>query len=138
MRGLLADENVLGHMLYLCRLLARLDLWTILTDVQIEFVTFPQLGLHPGMADRRLWEFCQRNGWVLFTNNRNDDGPDSLEATLADSWQVGNLPVLTLADRARFGRDREYGERVASEIAELLFGIREGEYRDLQRIFVPR
>ena len=30
MRGLLADENVLGDLPFLCRLLARLDLWEIL------------------------------------------------------------------------------------------------------------
>jgi len=137
-RGLLADENVQGHLPYLFRLLDYLDLWTILTDVQIGFAVFPQLGLAPGMDDRPLWKFCQQDGWVLLTDNRNNDGPDSLEATLADSWQVGNLPVLTLADKARFERDRAYGERVASEIAEILFGIREGEYRDSQRIFIPR
>ena len=90
------------------------------------------------MDDRELWEFCQRNGWVLFTNNRNNDGPNSLQTTLAESWRVGNLPVLTLADRVKFDRDRAYGERVATDIADLLFGIREGEYRDLQRVFVPR
>ena len=138
MRGLLADENVQGHQQYLCRLLASLDLWVILTDVQIQFASFTELDLSPGMDDRKLWEFCQRNGWVLFTTNRNHDGPDSLQATLADSWQVGNLPVLTLADKAKFERDRAYGELVASEIAEILFGIREGKYRDLPRIFIPR
>jgi hypothetical protein len=138
LRGLLADENIEGDLPHLRRSLDRLDLWNVLVAVEIDFATFPQLGLLPGMPDRALWEFCQREGWVLLTDNRNKDGPDSLEATLSDSWRVGNLPVLTIADKAKFERNRTYAERVASEIDELLFGIREGEFRDLQRIFVPR
>jgi hypothetical protein len=138
LRGLLADENIEGDLSHLRRRLDRLDLWNVLVAVEIDFATFPQLGLLPGMPDRALWEFCQREGWVLLADNRNKDGPDSLEATLADSWRVGNLPVLTISDKAKFERHRAYAERVASEIAELLFGIREGEFRDLQRIFVPR
>jgi hypothetical protein len=137
-RGLLVDENVQGHLPHLRRFLDRLDLWSILVAVEIEFAAFPQLGLQPGMADRTLWEFCQREGWVLLTDNRNNDGHDSLEATLRDSWQTGNLPVLTIADKAKFERDRTYAEHAATQIAEVLFGIQGGKYRDLQRIFIPR
>lgn len=61
-----------------------------------------------------------------------------LEATLGDSWQIGHLPVLTLTDKDKFDRDRAYGERAASDIAEFLFDIRDGKYCESPRFYVPR
>ena len=73
----------------------------------------------------------------MFTENRNDDGPDSLEATLKDSWRNGLLPVLTLSNKGKFERDRDYAERVATDVAELLYGIGNEQYRDQPRLYVP-
>ena len=101
MRGLLADVNVQGHLLYLRHLLVTLDLWTVLAGLQLDLVTFADLGYPRDLDDRSLWEHCQQDGWVLFTENRNDDGDASLQTTLADSWQIGHFPVLTLANKAR-------------------------------------
>jgi hypothetical protein len=138
MRGLLADANVQGHLPYLHNLLKALELWPLLVELNLQVATFPDLDLAPELDDRSLWNFCQVGGWVLFTDNRNDDGPDSLEATLSDTWQMGLLPILTLSNRGRFEHDREYGERVASDVAEILFGIvQEQNYRDRPRIYVP-
>lgn len=137
MRGMLADVNVQGHMLYLRRLLESVGLWSVLAQVSLELATFAELGLPPNLDDRALWNFCQDQGWVLFTENRNHDGPDSLDATIADSWQDGQLPVVTLANKGHFERDRAYAEGVAIDIAELLFGIESNDYRDQPRIYVP-
>lgn len=137
MRGLLADVNVHGHLPYLGFILRRLELWPVLIQQKIEFATFNELQLPNDVKDRTLWNACQERGWVLLTDNRNDDGPDSLGATLADSWRVGQLPVLTLSSKARFERDTIYAERVASDIAELLFGIAHEEYCAQPRIYVP-
>jgi hypothetical protein len=138
MRGLLADVNVQGHLPYLRRLLEILDLWSILAEVHLEFATFTDLGLPRDLDDRFLWNRCQADGWVLFTENRNDDDENSLHATLADSWRMGHLPVLTLANKGRFDHSPWYAKRVATDVAELLFGIAQAEYRDQPRIFVPR
>ena len=138
MRGLLSDVNVQGHLPYIRLLLVKSDLWPILTDCDIDFVTLRDLGLPPSLDDRSLWDRCQRDQWVLFTENRNADGPDSLQATLADSWQRGHLPVLTLANKGRFEHSPGYALRVAKDLAELLFGIRSREYCDQPRIYVPR
>jgi hypothetical protein len=46
--------------------------------------------------------------------------------------------VLTLANKNRFQHDRSYAEQVATDVAELLFGVAQGEYRDEARIFIPR
>ncbi|HEV3137043.1 MAG TPA: hypothetical protein VGZ26_04050, partial [Pirellulales bacterium] len=98
---------------------------------------FSDLHLPDELEDRILWNYCQEHGWVLFTDNRNKDGPNSLEATLAESWQSGNLPVLTLSNKKTFEYSDEYQDRVGKDIAELLFGLYDGEFRDLRRIFVP-
>jgi hypothetical protein len=137
MRGLLADVNVQGHLRYLRHLLVALDLWIVLVESHLDLVTFADLALPRDLNDRELWNRCQQDGWVLFTENRNDDGPDSLQSTLTDSWRDRHLPVLTLSNKARFEHSREYAERVASDVAELLFGIAEEQYRDQPRIYVP-
>ncbi len=72
-----------------------------------------------------------------FTDNRNSDGPDSRQATLTVSWRLGQLPVLTLSNRDKFKRDRGYAERLAADVAELLFGMALGQDRDQPRIYVP-
>jgi hypothetical protein len=137
MQGLLADVNVQGHLFYLRQLLESLELWPILVELDVKFASFADLPLPLNLADRSLWNRCQEEGWVLLTENRNQDGQDSLQATLDDSWQAGHLPILTLANKPRFEHDPEYARRVATDIAELLFGIHAGEYRDVPRIYVP-
>ena len=138
MQGLLADVNVQGHLSYLRDLLQGLDLWSVLDEVNLRLVTFPDLELQRNLGDRPLWNRCQEDGWVLFTENRNHDGPNSLQATLSDSWRMGHLPVLTLSIKRKFETNRDYAEQVATDVAELLFGINQGDYRDQPRIFVPR
>ncbi|MGH7138530.1 MAG: hypothetical protein ACREHD_22505 [Pirellulales bacterium] len=138
MRGLLADANVQGHQARIAKLLERSGLWDILVEIGLEFAELSDIGLPHDVDDRTLWQRCQDDGWVLFTDNRNDDGELSLQATLADSWAPGNLPILTLADKQQFERSTEYRERVAYDIADVLFGLTGGEYRDRDRIFVPR
>ena len=138
MRGLLADGNVQGHRLYLRRLLlAVIDLSTVLAESHIYLVTFSDLDFPRDIDDRELWNRCPQASWVLFTDNRNNDGPDSLQATLSDSWRVGHLPVLTLSSKDRFQRDRVYAEQVAADIAEVLFGVPDKQYLDRPRIYVP-
>src|ERR1700676_4101607 len=118
MRGRVAEVNVQGHLPYLRLLLDTLGLWTVLAELKLDLVTFPDLNLPRGLDDRALWNRCQLDGWVLFTENRNHDGPD-----------------LTLANKGRFEHSRAYAERVATDVAELLFGIVHGEYRDQDRIY---
>jgi hypothetical protein len=138
MRGLLADVNVQGHLQYLRHRLEALELWTVITCLGLRFVTMRDLGLPRDLDDRALWIHCQAGGWVLFTENRNHDGPDSLEQTLSDSWRDGHLPVLTLASKTRFEHSREYADRVATDLAELLFDIVQLDYAAPPRIYLPR
>jgi hypothetical protein len=138
MRGLLADVNVQGHLPYLLHLLEAMDLSGVFETLELRFITFRDVGLHRRMGDRTLWNYCQREQWVLFTEDRNDDGPDSLNRTLDDSWADGHLPVLALSNKGRFESNRIYADRVAEDVATVLFGIySDGSFRDQPRIYVP-
>jgi hypothetical protein len=138
MQGLLADVNVQGHLPYLRHLLDALGLWAVLVELNLRLVTFSDLQLQRDLDDRSLWNRCQQDGWVLFSENRNHDGPNSLHATLTDTWQNGHLPVLILSNKSGFERDRRYAEQVATDVAGLLFGVEQQEYRDQPRIYAPR
>ncbi len=138
MRGLLADVNVAGHLTYLQQRLAALSLWPLFEELNLELATFPVVGLPLDANDRTVWNFCQRERWVLFTENRNYDGADSLSATLEDSFQEGHLPVFTIANKRRFERDREYANQVAADIADVLFEIVLMNYQGPGRIYIPR
>ena len=139
MQGILADVNVQKHLEYLQHRWTALNLRGVLADLGLSFVTFAELNLPRNLDDRSLWQLCQKQGWVLFTENRNHDGPNSLSATLIDLWQIGDLPILTLANKGRFEHDLEYANHVAEDIAELLFGlVVENRHRDISRIYIPR
>lgn len=137
MPGLLADVNVQGHLPYLVRLINEIGVLDLLTDIGITFETFPDRGLQPHMKDRELWNYCQANQLVLFTDNRNHEDENSLNATIQDSWQEGQLPVLTLANKGRFENSAEYATRVANDVANLLFSMFHENVRNQLRIFVP-
>jgi hypothetical protein len=137
-RGLVADVNVEGHQERIKKLIERSGVGSVLAELGLRFATLSEIGLSADADDRAIWERCQEDGWVLFTDNRNDEGKNSLQATLASLWKPGRLPVLTLGDKNRFENSPEYRERVAMEVADLLFGIVDEEFCDTDRIFVPR
>jgi hypothetical protein len=140
MRGLLADVNVQRHALVLLRgILERssIDLWNLLTESGLRFSSLVETGLSNSINDEALWKFCQEDGWVLFTDNRNAEEEKSLEVTLQNLWHLGDIPVVTVSDKTKLETNSEYAEQVAFDLAELLFGIEQGEYRDRPRIYVP-
>jgi hypothetical protein len=137
-RGLLADTNAQGHAAYLHQLLKSMGLMEILEAVGIDLLVFADVGLPSEIDDRSLWKWCQQNRLVLFTDNRNQESAVSLQATLRELWKPGDYPVITVADKKRFEQNADYCERVVADVAELLFGISQGEYRDRDRIYVPR
>jgi hypothetical protein len=135
MRGILADINVGAQVR------ALLSIWTSDTwrelwhDLGLATASFPALGLSYDESDRVIWRTCQLERLVLITGNRNDDGPDSLEATIRDENRPESLPVITIADTDRLLRDRPYAERVAERLLEKLIAI--DDFRGTGRIYVP-
>ncbi len=110
MNGILADANDEGHLALLLRLFQ--EGWR-----------------------RDVWEACQREQVILLTANRNDDGAESLEATIQQHNTPASLPVFTLANDQHVLRDRLYAEAVAARLLEFLFDI--DSYRGTGRLYLP-
>ena len=71
----------------------------------------------------------------VITANRNDEGPESLEATIRTLNDASCLPVLTIADPESVLMSREYAERVAIQVLEYLLEL--GNFRGVGRLYVP-
>jgi hypothetical protein len=138
MPGLLVDVNVQGHLPYLRRMMEKVGVLDLVEGFGLALQRFPDVGLDRHINDRMLWHYCQANGWVLFTDNCNDESADSLHATIQDSWREGHLPVITLANKGRFERSEVYALAVAEEVADVLVRLFYDQVRDQPRLFVPR
>ncbi len=99
MAGIMADHNIEGHFEALLRIWTS-NSWILHWEsLDVEIESFDQLGLPYDTSDRHLWQVCQQHSIVLITANRNDDGPNSLEATIRDLNHASSLPVLTIGVR---------------------------------------
>jgi hypothetical protein len=133
--GILADANCEGQLALLLRLFHagwRHDVWE---GLHLTRISFADLGLQADASDRAVWETCQRAQVILLTANRNDAGPDSLEATIQQHNTTESLPVFTLANDQRVLRDHRYAEAVADRLLEFLFDI--DNYRGTGRLYLP-
>jgi hypothetical protein len=138
-RGLLSDVNFVGQLdriLDALRTPEWVEFW-VETGLVVE--TFTGLGLDPQANDRVLWERCQDEGLLLVTGNRNDDGPNSLEAAIRDG-SPDALPVLTVSDGRRVVRDGAYALAVAVALLEVVHDIsrRPETILGSGRIYLPR
>jgi hypothetical protein len=135
MKGILADINI-GRQRKAILAIWASDTWRDLwTGLDLVVVSFPALGLSYNASDALIWRTCQREGLVLITGNRNDDGADSLEATIRNENQPDSLPVVTIADADRVLNDRLYAEKVAESLLDYLMRI--DEVRGAGRLYVP-
>jgi hypothetical protein len=119
--SILLDENIDGYADYLSRLLFSSEWNEISSFLGIRILTLPQAGLASGTPDDQLWDFCQDRQFYLLTDNRNQEGPDSLEGMIRTRDLANGLPMFTISDIQRFRSDRAYAEAVASKLIEYLF-----------------
>lgn len=103
--------------------------------LDLPVLTFAELGLPPDADDLTLWRTCQQEQVVLVTNNRNADGPGSLEQVIRTQTDVNCLPVFTLANAERIRKDNAYAEQAALRLLEYLMDL--DSYRGTGRIYVP-
>lgn len=135
MYGLLADHNCEGQLqvlLQVCRNERWRDIWL---SLQVQIHTFKTLGLEIDAPDSTVWTVCQKKLLFLVTANRNDDGPNSLQATIARSGTIESLPVLTLGDGDAILDNREYAERAALRLMEIL--IAPDDAMGTGRLYLP-
>jgi hypothetical protein len=136
-RGVLFDNNLVGHgeyFLNLFRVKGLFDCWAML---ELRLVSLAELGYEDDVEDRVLWNWCQVEGLMLVTANRNSDGSDSLGQTLAESLTPSSIPVLTLANNDRFVRDRQYALVVAETFLDYLVDLSTGDLLGTGRLYLP-
>ncbi|MGL6094268.1 MAG: hypothetical protein ACRC7O_00520 [Fimbriiglobus sp.] len=139
MIGIVADVNMIGQVRNLVRFLLRTadyrDYWD---DYGFRLATFAELGLTRESSDRDIWTACQEHDLILVTENRNHDGPDSLEAMVLAAGLVA-LPVVTVSDKRALASDRRYAETVAVDLLEVLIDIVDlDRHRGTGRVYLPR
>ena len=129
---LLADHNLEGHAHLLFGTLQVMG-WADLLDLRL--VTFAEIGMAQDTADREVWRRAQVLDMLLLTDNRNNEGPDSLEQTLRDEQSPTSLPVLTVGNAERLLTDRHYRHACAERLVEILVDLE--RYVGTPRIYIP-
>jgi hypothetical protein len=132
---LLLDENIDGYADYLTRFLYAPERNDLSSLLGVSIVTFDQVGLAKGTADDLVWEFCQSQHFYLITDNRNQDTPDSLEATIRARNLPTSLPVFTISDINRVRVEHDYREALAAKLLEYLFDA--DNLRGTGRLYLP-
>ena len=134
-RGILADNNVEGHVNRLLLLLRGHEWDKVWTSLGLRVESFDSLGLDRATPDDVLWHLCQQRELVLITANRLQRTADSLEATIQSHNSPQSLPVITLASADRILDERAYAERAVAKLLEYLLNI--DNYRGTGRLYVP-
>ena len=135
MLRIMSDNDVQGYVEWLmdiCQASPWVEFWH---DLDCRLCTFEDFDLAANATDAMVWQVCHDNGVVLITGNRSAKGPDSLESTIRRRNRADCLPVLTLADAKRIGRDRWYTEAVVERLFDILGDIE--IYRGTGRLFLP-
>ena len=105
---ILVDECIDGYAEDLSRLASH-PLWTDFRDILgLKILRYRDIGLSTGTSDIAIWQYCQDQRFILITDNRNHEGPDSLEEAILNDASHDTLPVLTIGNRERFANDAAY------------------------------
>ena len=123
MKGIICDVNIEGQSQLLQSLLNSKEWHEIWSSLNLQVVSFDDLGLAHDAPDSLIWHTCQREAFALITDNRNDEGPDSLEATIRACNKPENLTVFTLANSQRFAAGGAYAHEVVESLLEYLLTI---------------
>ncbi len=135
MVAIMPDNDVAGQFAAILRLV-RSDTWkAIWDDLGVSELSFEDLGLSRDAPDLLVWQTCQSRQVILFTGNRNQESPESLEAALRAFNQADSLPVFTLADPDHFRHSRAYADRVAERFLDYLMNLE--HHRGAGRLYLP-
>src|SRR5262249_44455787 len=123
MLGILPDNNVVGQVETLVHFLNSPPWQEVWLSLNLQVLTFEDLGLPRDVRDSILWQVCQERHVLLITRNRNAGGPDSLEAIIRALNTPAHLPVFTLANADRIRKNQPYAELVVERLLEYLLDI---------------
>lgn len=134
-RGILADIHMKGPVADLARAMQGASWGEFWKDLELAHFAFEEVNLTPTSTDEEIWQKCQEEQLILITNNRNQDSPDSLEATIRRHNTPNSLPVFTISDLHRFRKNRDYAERVLERLYECLLDM--DKLLGTGRLFLP-
>jgi len=136
LRGILLDNHIGEDFFHLIEREFKNGQWGAWwMDLGLDVLTLDAVNMPHDSPDDMVWHTCQQEGLVLLTGNRNRDGDDSLEETIRRHNQPDALPVITISDVRRFGRDSAYDARLAGNLLSYLIDI--DKVRGTGRLFVP-
>jgi hypothetical protein len=135
MPAIMADHDIEGQVRVLLRLLTSAAWSQVWHELAIRVESFASLGLPENTSDATLWQFCQTQQIILITGNRNKAGTDALEAVIARNNTPTSLSVLTIGAPPRVLSSREYAERVATRLLEVLLDVE--QYHGTGRLYLP-
>jgi predicted nuclease of predicted toxin-antitoxin system len=134
-KGILADINIQGHMDVLMKI-ARAEPWKLFwDDLRLQYLHFSDVGLAQASLDSLVWDTCQRHELVLLTDNRNENDPDSLEATIRARNSPASFPVVTIGNVPHLRQSRAYADRIIDKLFDFL--MRMDSLRGTGRLYVP-
>lgn len=131
MTAILIDHNLSGTAPLLFGTLQSLG-WVEL--LELEFLSFADVGLDVDTPDRAVWHFAQTHGMLLLTGNRNRTGVDSLEQTIEEENFLESLPVITVSRQNDLPQSA-YRRRCAARLIEIIVDLK--IYRGVGRIYIP-
>ncbi|HHY53863.1 MAG TPA: ACP S-malonyltransferase [Chloroflexi bacterium] len=133
MPGILSDHNCEGQARIIFQELDRIG-YSALLDLHL--LVFADVGLDVDANDELVWTTCQSYGYLLLTGNRNtSDGDESLEVTMRRLAHDHVIPVLTISDLRRVQQDRDYAQRCATTLAEVVLNL--DLFRGVLRLYLP-
>ena len=101
----------------------------------MQVTSFRSLGLADSASDAVVWQACQAADVILFTGNRNAEGPDSLEEVIRRENRPHHLPVITVGSLTKLQQDHDYAEQVAERLMQYLMDVE--NIRGTGRLYVP-
>jgi hypothetical protein len=120
---LLADINIQGHIEIMIKRMQAEPYMGFWNHLGLSYLSFADVGLSPSDSDAVIWHRCQQRRAFLLTNNRNDDGPESLEATIRTCNTLQSLPVFTIGDAEKLKNEQEYSDRVIRRLLGYLLEL---------------
>lgn len=132
---ILADVNIEGHAAHIRMRMETVQWRDMAAALDVTFQTFRAIGLDPASPDEIVWRFCQAHGCYLLTSNRNEDAPDSLEATIRCEGTISSLPVFTLPLPNRVYTSTDFLDRVVEKILDLF--LYADNMRGAGRLYLP-
>lgn len=135
MPAIMGDHDIEGQFAELLRILKSPTWGSLWDEVGFTTETFASLGLSENSPDTVVWETCQARQVILITGNRNNEGSDSLEATIRRLNRAESLPVFTIGSPREFSRSRSYAERTAEKLLDYLMEL--DKFRGTGRLYIP-